>query len=1423
MEFKKKQAYKPFCSFTVSLILLCVLTLSAMCICVSASDQDVNFLVENYNITEQYSSRLSDEIGNYSAIDDSADKSVSKAAVAVVNLYRKQLLDLQSHPEVSLRSLAREAELAYQKGCAAGRLAWIYNYNLPRLSLENSKNIVGTLYSQYLAEIDASADSAVLAARADAICSKMNTGLYREMLNELRLETDSLSASSIIVGGIDDLSGIVSYDLFGSEHAELYFRVVRLLFLQRSRDDLAAQAESLFAIIRPGENYTANHSVALFSYKLKNADNVRAMNEAAITLFDELLPNDEMQVYICLYVSDLKNRIADIAQKASLDGKAASFAPAFDNYTIALGRASAKDNISESIYSQMDPTEANAMKISEEFNSEGGRIDSCNTKRELEIEIIRARHMIASCKDMLDTLDKIKIVLQPYDTSAYITKADEIYCRALEVLRALYENVEFEKACRAVTTDFKKKFSTLLDEAKAERFLSDFRDLISKPGEELTTSSELEARRALNDYMKLEPTVKSMLSSQINSIAEKYNIILCIKIRSLVDKDALYLDLCETFCSELKKLSKDNIESYYNNCDLICKKADTLRELFVAYRAVCSGELYVLFNSGERESLTFVCRDTAKRLSALNVNDKAMFEEDIKSILADAKVELHRINEQVRLRVAARDSVNTQIKTILSQTTAKIKSSYNITEITSLTDKAIFKINRLLTSDAVKSKSEALKYSVNSMKFIDSATRADLISKIDALAKSLCDDALSSENLTVLSFVWNEFCNNIGELETSALTNDLEGARKEYLKISESERLSTFDKLNQMSHLKPEEDNEFYEKINSIFIRFKSEITTVQSSGAVKSLYEQSLVNIDSLLVAARETNLANYKVVVSSALENLKGTQSDYSEANYNRILQIIAEAKEGLITLGSIDKCSALLEEAEHKISLINNLLDDARDKALSDIDMSFEKYKSKAPLYSSAALEKLERIVAEAKQKLSEFKLIGDIPALESYAQSVLDNLKNVRRDYITNAPSGITFVADGTRYPNGYDIGNGLWGLIHMPDALPSDSVLQISAVRDESLKKLEKLIRKAAKSGNMKGSGEISQAVLKQIKKCDIALGFDISVSNIATAFSDCELQLLLPQELEAENILGVVFVDDNGNVEFYTVKQKDMLLSLSLNHFSSYYVIVENTVNLMPLIIFLTILIFIEFVTLIFILILRFNRKRKDDNMIPLLSLFPIAPFTSFSLSRIKPTGAVTTTVLLTVAVLALGCTVALLARLELKDRRSLRLVKPNGERNDPTDRQRSERVLSSANDTPMLGAKKQRLKAAAATAEDPYYVEGGTRSAVGTIEKEDGIDDDMIEILDTVPDNLSDDSYRNAKHKAEINLDVIEAAFSEGDLVTLDAMKRKHLIPKKTDYIKVLARGALSKPLIIEAHDFSRAAEEMLLAVGGEAIRIKH
>ena len=57
---------------------------------------------------------------------------------------------------------------------------------------------------------------------------------------------------------------------------------------------------------------------------------------------------------------------------------------------------------------------------------------------------------------------------------------------------------------------------------------------------------------------------------------------------------------------------------------------------------------------------------------------------------------------------------------------------------------------------------------------------------------------------------------------------------------------------------------------------------------------------------------------------------------------------------------------------------------------------------------------------------------------------------------------------------------------------------------------------------------------------------------------------------------------------------------------------------------------------------------------------------------------------------------------------------------------------------------------------------------------------------------------------------------FADGSTVGLDQLKAAHLVRAKADLVKVLAKGALTKKLKIQAHRFSAAAKQMIEAAGG-------
>jgi large subunit ribosomal protein L15 len=70
----------------------------------------------------------------------------------------------------------------------------------------------------------------------------------------------------------------------------------------------------------------------------------------------------------------------------------------------------------------------------------------------------------------------------------------------------------------------------------------------------------------------------------------------------------------------------------------------------------------------------------------------------------------------------------------------------------------------------------------------------------------------------------------------------------------------------------------------------------------------------------------------------------------------------------------------------------------------------------------------------------------------------------------------------------------------------------------------------------------------------------------------------------------------------------------------------------------------------------------------------------------------------------------------------------------------------------------------------------------------------------------------------AIVNLDQLDRHFEAGATVTPMALLEKGLIRTLDDGVKVLGRGELTKPLVVQAHRFSRSAIEKIQRAGGRA-----
>ncbi len=77
-------------------------------------------------------------------------------------------------------------------------------------------------------------------------------------------------------------------------------------------------------------------------------------------------------------------------------------------------------------------------------------------------------------------------------------------------------------------------------------------------------------------------------------------------------------------------------------------------------------------------------------------------------------------------------------------------------------------------------------------------------------------------------------------------------------------------------------------------------------------------------------------------------------------------------------------------------------------------------------------------------------------------------------------------------------------------------------------------------------------------------------------------------------------------------------------------------------------------------------------------------------------------------------------------------------------------------------------------------------------------------------------------KKRGIVNIDALSKNFEAGAYITIEMLKERNLIAKEINVLKVLAKGTLNKPLIVEADDFSLEAVKMIVLTGGRVIRRK-
>ena len=588
---------------------------------------------------------------------------------------------------------------------------------------------------------------------------------------------------------------------------------------------------------------------------------------------------------------------------------------------------------------------------------------------------------------------------------------------------------------------------------------------------------------------------------------------------------------------------------------------------------------------------------------------------------------------------------------------------------------------------------------------------------------------------------------------------------------------------------------DYLSDINSEKTRAFTALENAADAEKVKEELERSKAELEKIRKAAADSEKSACLADARSALDAVKETKDDYSAQNYAEILEIIDEYKNMLAKAESVANIVAIRDEALSLIGAVEDLLEAAKRLAKEKLTAEYERLMQSSDRYSNENLARLTEIYEHSIAEVDTFSKISDAAEMDTFANERIALMRGVYLDVIYTSDR---IFADGSSpvRPDGYSPEtDGYAGSVFSSGGITHDMTLTVvGAEESPALDALKKAIKD--KKLSMSDGTAVNSKTLRALKNCKITLAVDIGVGIAETvAGKEYTVSLLLPEDMDMSNIIGVIFISEDGSVKFHEITVGDTSVDFTTDHFSTYYIVSRGEVNLIPWIICLSILVFCE-LGVIAILIIRRRRRMAEG------ALYSVAVPTALSVIY-KPVGGVAIVAVLGVTAVALAFLIGYLVYLEIKAARAKRAA----------DAVIEEPVEAPVPVTP---------EAEPAHEAEPEEISVPTVQSVTVEEAEELMSDETaIELQEEIQkqDYVDTEIYKGAK-KAEINIDTICASFEDGETVTLNSMKEKKLLGASVGHVKVLARGRLDRSLTVVAQDFSAAAVKMILLTGGKAIK---
>ena len=610
---------------------------------------------------------------------------------------------------------------------------------------------------------------------------------------------------------------------------------------------------------------------------------------------------------------------------------------------------------------------------------------------------------------------------------------------------------------------------------------------------------------------------------------------------------------------------------------------------------------------------------------------------------------------------------------------------------------------------------------------------------------------------------------------------------------------------------------ELVARITEIRSEAYTDIENASDGVEIGQIRSRATAELDSVFSSAYGSEKSACLNAVRNELKARAQEKDRYSKENYEALSALMKSLEERLLSAQEIAEYEAIRDDGVEKIGKIESLVDTAKREGKESLLSEYSRLLAKKDCYSAESLAKLEEIYSRSLFELDMLDESSSQEAIRELVNERIALMSGVKMDKIYTGNTSVS--PDGSLVaPEGYSPAeNGYAGSVYSPGGISSESKLTISHADSDGI---DEVLKRAAKKKHIfyADGSAVEKALLKKIKNCNVIGAVDIDLGEYLEG-REYTVSMLLPEGMDISEVFGIVFVRDDGTVEFYGVTAADAGIDFTVGHFSRYYIISEGRVNLLPLIICLFVIVLCEIAILLALIARRRKKYGEEREAIDLGAFAPIVLSVKYT-----PKGGVSAVIILGILAATLSSAIVYLLLPDIaelrrkigakKMRKAAPEIEPLSLEDTPCP---ALCAVTTEFSVPETADETVDTDDGNDTAETEFVALSAPLASVSAEEAEMLMSDEDAKNLRSEEIDPSDSTEGN--RKAEINIDTICRMYYAGDTVTLKSLKEKKLVGQRVGSVKILGRGIVDKPLRVVAQDFSASAIKMILLTGGEAI----